>query len=246
MLYKLGRRAVRTDSRTFRLARYLTRALPPPPATRDWSCGTKDFGMMLNDTLGDCTIVGGAHAVQIWTANTATQVTIGDDAVLDAYKQWDGYDPSDASTDRGGIELDVLTKWRKSTLGGHVLTAFAATNVKDLQEIRQAINLFGGVYIGVALPLSAQDQEVWDVTRDNGGGSTRAGSWGGHCVYVVAYDQSSFTCITWGKVLKMTVKFWQKYCDEAYALFGADWLKEDKSPSGFNAAQLTEDLQALQ
>jgi len=238
---RLGRKAVKTDSRTLMLARYMT-ALPAPPKKRDWSKGITNWGMMKNDQLGDCTIAGAAHAIQVWTANTSNEVTLTDDQVVAAYEKWDGYNPADPATDHGGVELDVLKLWQKQGLDGHKLVAFADPSVKNLTEIRQAINLFGGVYIGLSLPLSAQNQDVWDVVK---GPKGKVGSWGGHCVFVMAYDDKSFTCVTWGMVKKMTVAFWKKYCDEAHALLGQDWLAANKAPSGFDLAQLQADLAAL-
>jgi len=32
---------------------------------RDWTKGITEWGMMMNDTLGDCTIAGVGHAVQV-------------------------------------------------------------------------------------------------------------------------------------------------------------------------------------
>lgn len=52
---KLGRKAVKTDSRTLKLAKY-TLALPAAPATCDWTKGITAWGAMLNDQLGDCLI----------------------------------------------------------------------------------------------------------------------------------------------------------------------------------------------
>jgi hypothetical protein len=242
---RLGRKAIKTDTRTLRLARYLMPALPAPPAQRDWTQGVTDWGMMLNDTLGDCTIAGCGHAVQVWTLNTANEMTVGDDSILAAYEQWDGYNPADPSTDQGGVELDVLTDWRNANFAGHALTGFAAANVLNLTEIQQAIDLFGGVYIGVELPLTAQEQSEWDVVPEDGSGASAAGSWGGHCVYVPAYDQTTFTCISWGAPLTMTIAFWQTYVDEAYALFSPDWMGTGTAPSGFDQAQLAADLAAI-
>ncbi len=242
MIGKLGRKAVKTDTRTLKLARYRTEALPAPPPERDWTRGVTDWGMMLNDSLGDCTIAGCGHAIQVWSLNEATEETVDDTDIEEAYSEWDGYVPGDPSTDQGGVELDVLTDWRNDGFAGHELVGFAAANVANLFEIREAINLFGGVYIGLGLPLTAQNQTKWDVVPDDGTGNSAAGSWGGHCVFVAAYDQESFTCITWGAPKKMTVAFWQAYCDEAYALFGADWMNTKGSPSGFDEAQLLADL----
>jgi hypothetical protein len=241
-MMKLGRKAIKTDSRTLALADYLLPSIPPPPPTADWTKGITSWGMMLNDTLGDCTIAGVAHAIQVWSANTGTMFTVPDATVQNYYEQWDGYVPGQPNTDNGGIELDVLNDWQKQGFDGKPLLAFADARFTNLVEIRQSIALFGGVYIGIALPLSAQKQEVWDVVP---GAIGRKGSWGGHCVFVPKYDQHGFTCITWGEVKTMTVAFWKKYCDEAHTLLGQDWLTDKGSPSGFDQTQLLADLKAI-
>ena len=73
---KLGRKAIKTDSRTLALGDYLTPALPPPPPAKDWTAGITGWGMMLNDNLSDCTIAGAGHAVQVWTANTGPSISL--------------------------------------------------------------------------------------------------------------------------------------------------------------------------
>ncbi|MGO8759316.1 MAG: hypothetical protein ACLQG3_14450 [Terracidiphilus sp.] len=251
---KLGRKAIKTDSRTLLLASYFTPALPPPPPKSDWTKGIASWGMMINgpdpaepkypDGLGDCTIAGVAHAIQVWTANTSGMVTVPDATVLSYYEKWDGYVPGKPNTDRGGVELDVLNHWQKQGFASNALLAFADPKPASLAEVRQSIALFGGVYIGLSLPLSAQTQDVWDVVP-GGGAGTKPGSWGGHCVFVPAYDQNGFTCITWGQLKTMTVAFWNEYCDEAHTLLGQDWLTAKGAPSGFNQVQLVVDLKAI-
>lgn len=246
---RLGRKHVRIDPRTLRLARYVNRAaLPPAPVSVDWTKGITNWGMMLNDQLGDCTIAGAAHAIQVWSANLGTELTVSDADVEKAYELWDGYDPANPeATDQGGVELDVLNKWRQNTLAGHGLLGYADPDVSDLEEVRMAISLFGGVYIGLNLPLTAQDQDMWDVDTNGQDQLKRApGSWGGHCVFVCGYDAASFTCLTWGAPKKMTVRFWVAYCDEAHALFGSDWLGANQvSPGGLDRGQLLQDLQQV-
>jgi hypothetical protein len=242
---KLGRKAIKTDTRTLAFGDYLTSALPPPPPAADWTKNIASWGMMLNDKLGDCTIAGLGHAVQVWTANTGSDTTLPDATIEKYYEQWDGYDPSDPNSDQGGVELDVLKDWRQQGIAGHALVGFADPKPANLQEIQQSIALFGGVYIGLSLPLTAQNQDVWDVATDDGSGNTEPGSWGGHCVYVAAYDQNGFTCITWGALKTMTLAFWNKYCDEAHTLFGQDWIGANGSPEGFDQQQLQTDLNAI-
>lgn len=241
---KLGRKAIKTDSRTLRLARYLTPALPAPPTAQDWTKGITSWGMMLNDKLGDCTIAGCGHAIQVWNANTGSELTLPDNTIESYYEKWDGYVPGNAASDHGGVELDVLNDWQKQGMAGNTLMAFADPNPANLEEVRQSIALFGGVYIGLSLPLTAQTQGVWDVTP-RGGANARPGSWGGHCVFVPKYDEKTFTCITWGQLKTMTVAFWNKYCDEAHTLLAENWITAKGSPNGFDQAQLQADLEAI-
>ena len=241
---KLGRKAIKTDSRTLKLGDYLTPDLPPPPPSADWTRGIAAWGMMLNNTLGDCTIAACGHAVQVWTANTGSEVTLPNATIETYYEKWDGYIPGDPATDNGGIELDVLNDWKKQGFADHKLMAFADPRFANLTEVRQSIALFGGVYIGLAMPITAQTQDVWDVVV-NGGYNAQPGSWGGHAVFVPRYDQNGFTCITWGQTKIMTVAFWNQYCDEAHTLLSADWLSANGSPGGFDQAQLLADLKVI-
>lgn len=253
-MMKLGKRSPRKDGRTFRLARYLA-DLPSPPESVDYTAGIKEWGMMLNDQLGDCTIAAIGHAIQVWTANLGSEVTVSDDVILKAYEDWDGYNPTDPSTDQGGVEIDVLNNYRKSGLDGHQLLAYADPAPKNTTHIRQSIQLFAGVYIGLSLPLTAQKQDVWDVTSSlgffskikrffTGNDPSAPGSWGGHAVYCPAYNAIGPICITWGELKQMTWAFWLEYCDEAHTLFSQDWLGA-KNPVGFDQVALQADLQAV-
>ncbi len=237
-LMKLGKKPRRDDARTLRLARYLTPALPAPPASVTNSHGVSEWGMMLNDKIGDCTIAGVAHAIQVWTLAKGNEVTVPDSTVLQYYEQWDGYDPNNPATDQGGVELDVLNDWRKQGFSGHELKAYADTNPHNTPHVKQAVYLFGGMYVGLLLPISAKTQEMWDVDNSPNG---QAGSWGGHCVFVPDYDANSLTCITWGQLKKMTWNFWMTYCDEAHALLSMDW----QPPAGFDIAMLEMDLEEV-
>jgi hypothetical protein len=247
-LRKLGRKAVKTDSRTLQMAKYTT-ALPPAPPAVDWTKGITSWGMMLNDQLGDCTIAGVGHAVQVWSANTTGEITVPDSQILHYYEKWDGYKPKDPSTDQGGVELDVLNDWQKGGFDKHKLLAFADPAFSNVEEVRQAINLFGGVYIGVSLPKTANTQltagRVWDVVTPSSP-DTAPGSWGGHCVFVPKYDANGFTCITWGQLQTMTLAFWNAYVDEAHALLSQDWLNGQGTPAGLDLAQLKADLALIQ
>lgn len=219
MPLRLGKLFPRRDPRTLKLARYLAPSLPPAPLVVDNTAGIRAWGMMKNDALGDCTIAACGHAMQVVTANTRGLSTVTDAQVERYYSWWDGYVSGDASTDNGGVCLDVLNNWRKWGFAGNALLAYAAPAPGSAEHIRKSIQLFGFVYIGIGLPLTAQEQvgKVWDVVPP-AGPRTEPYSWGGHCVVVCAYDPEGLTCITWGGLQRMTWPFWAAYCDESYAL----------------------------
>jgi hypothetical protein len=238
---KLGRGPVKKDGRTLKLGKYLKTELPKPPETGDWTNGITDWGMMLNNVHQCCTIAAAAHAVQVWTEHTSGETTIPDSLVLKYYEEWDGYNPSAPNTDGGAAALNVLTAWQKSSFDSHKLIAYADLAFTNLEEVRQAIHLFGGVYIGLLLPTTAKTQQVWDVVP-NGGDDAKPGSWGGHAVFVPKYDAETFTCISWGRLYPMTVAFWNTYVDEAHVLLSHNWIEAKGSPSGFDLEQLKTDL----
>jgi len=175
----LGKLPPRLDSRTLQLTDYLRspharpseqgtallvkRALPPAPRSVDWTAKIRSWPMFSNDTLGDCTAAAAAHMIQCWTANASHAFTPTNVQVIAAYSATGHYVPGNPSTDSGAVELDVLNFWRQQGIAGHKIDAYVAFNPQNFEHARQAINIFGGIYIGLALPLSAQNQDVWDV-----------------------------------------------------------------------------------
>jgi hypothetical protein len=244
---RLGKQAPRHDPRTLQLANYLlAEALPPPPTHVDWSAKVSTWPMMANDRLGDCTCAAAGHLIEEWTANTGTEITPTDAEIVTAYSAITGYDPATGANDNGAVELDVLNYWRKSGIAGHSILAYVALEPANMAHVEDAIDLFGGCYIGVALPLSAQRQTVWSVPPGGSHGRGAPNSWGGHAVPVVAYDPRGLTVVTWGALKRMTWGFWNTYCDEAYAVLSPDWVNVDqKAPVGFDLPTLLADLRQL-
>ena len=87
---KLGKLAKRVDPRTLKLARFLPEHLPIP-AARDWTVGreTREWGMLRNDDLGDCTCAALGHQVQVWSEGVA----VTDADIVGLYSTVTGYDP---------------------------------------------------------------------------------------------------------------------------------------------------------
>lgn len=231
---------------TPRLNHYLITA-PQAPDTCDWSASVKQpWGMLLNDQLGDCTAAAAGHLCQTWSANTVGEVSVTDNSTLSFYEGSCGYNPANPSTDQGGVELDVLTYWQKNSFGGsYTIDAFASINPKRQDIVKSGIWVFGGIYIGLALPISAQTQPIWDLPTGGLSGDGAPGSWGGHAVAVIAYDANGLTCVTWGQTWRMTWAFFNVYCDEAYALLSPLWYAS-RVPNGIDIPALKQDMADFQ
>jgi hypothetical protein len=243
---KLGKLAPRHDRRTLMLGNYVQPQLPTPPDACGWEFKVDDgFGLMLNDRLGDCTVAAAGHLIEVWTANAGNMFIPSDHQILTAYKAVSGYNDIDPDSDAGAVELDVLNYWRKTGIAGRTIGAFAALEPSNEDHIRDSVFLFGGCYIGVQLPVSAQDQDVWVVPPYGATGEGAPGSWGGHAVPVVGYGRRGLTVVTWGKLLRMSWQFWRAYVDESYAILSPDFLAQDRAPNGFNLQQLQADLSAI-
>ena len=112
-------------------------------------------------------------------------------------------------------------------------------------EVKDAVNLFGSCYIGVALPDFAvppgQDYLAipWVVPPQGPVGNAAPNPNNGHCIPAVGYDGRNVYVVTWGALKPMSWQFYGAYMDEAFAgLSTSDWLAAGKSPSGFDLAAL--------
>lgn len=244
MIPRLGKLPKKVDRRTLQMADYsppdiATLALPE---SLDWSPAVRGglltwrWPMYRNDTISLCAVASPAHMIEGWTANVGNQVTLGEDNVVKAYKDISGYDGTEA-TDTGCAMLDVNNYWRKTGIGGHQIDSFVEVNPQHVYEVKAALAWFGGVSIGLDLPVSAQRQTTWDVVSNDGG------LWGGHAVNVVAYSLAGLLVVSWGTLYWMSWEFFLRYCTEAYAIKAKDWFgASGLAPSGFDDASLTEDL----
>ncbi len=243
MVKKLGKLPRTHDPRVKHMsAMLLGRHLPTPPESVDWTKGIKDFGMMLNDELGDCTCAAVFHARQIWTANTETESTEPDAMVLKLYEAACGYNPADPNSDTGGIEQNVLNYLFNKGIplaDGSVdkILGYAEINFKNINEVKVAINEFGLAYIGIQVPASIYDANgiplsMWDYVPNSE-------LEGGHAIIVVGYDNNGVTVVSWGALYKMTWAFFDHYCDEAYAIIDKNWIATSgKTPLGVSLEEL--------
>lgn len=248
-LPQLGKRSPKLDPRTFKLSDFTVGIEPLNPPTYG---GYTEPGILWpvygNDLIGDCAIAAWLHMIGLWTETAIGKESIftKDDAIK-AYSDVSGYVPGDPSTDNGCFLLDVLNYARKKGINGHKIGAYVSVNWRNWRELHMAINWFGGVYIGLQMPLTAQNQDVcWQVPTTGPVGDASPGLWGGHCVNVVRYTPHSKTVVSWGREFYMSNGFYGSYTDEAYAIVSADWLNGlGLSPTGLDIAGLRSALASL-
>ena len=224
-----------------KLPRLSSYAPPVAPDVVDWSRDTASWGMLGNNTLGNCTAAAALHAQALWGSyRPPFDEPVDADAVA-LYSATGGYVPGDPATDNGARCLDVLNYWRTHGIdcgsADSRLTAFCTLDPKNIDHLRSALWCFGAVYVGLTLHVAQQDESVWN--------DTSSPVWGGHCVLIVAADPKTITCVTWGAIQRMTYPFWIEVVDEAYALLSPSWLASGRAPQGFPIAALMQDMAAL-
>jgi len=242
--YRFGKHPPKSDYRSLRLGTYLTSALAAPPASYDVlpqvykNLKTTNpatlFPMDGNDTLGDCTIAAVAHAITVFDGLVGhKKVIMSKQNAVKLYMQLTG------GVDSGLNELDVLNYWQSNSVDGQKILAFATISPKNHTHVQQAIELFGGVYLGFQVQQNCEEEfdakQPWTpgpLTTD------------GHAVFATAYDQTGVTVLTWGSTQKATWAWWDECVDEAYAVLPPAAETAGFAP-GFDFAQLKADLSAV-
>jgi hypothetical protein len=223
--------------------------LSPAPAVVNWWADIGAWPMLANDSVGDCTIAALGHAVQAMSSYTSTPLLMTDAEAISAYSAITDYNPANPSTDQGAVIEAVLAYAANTgmTIAGrlHKIQAFVSINYQDKAEIRAAINLFGGLDIGVDLPLSAQTQPYL-LTCTNAGTASVANSWGGHCVWACGADDYGVDVIYWGARYRILWDFWHAYVVEAHAILDPAFMTAPgATPADVPWDQLQQTMQRL-
>ena len=191
---------------------------PTPPAEFALPQPRGGWGMLGNNTAGDCVVAGAAHLIEAVESQLpfVHQVEFTTEQAIRQYSAITGYDPATGANDTGCNENAVLELWRTSGLfNGHRIAAHAPVPINDILAVHRAIALYGGACIGIACPQSAQQQfqdgKPWTVVP----GSPIVG---GHCIVPVAYDPEGIDCVTWGGIARVTWPFWVTYVDEVHCV----------------------------
>lgn len=226
----------------------LGRSLPAIPLCVDYGNGMPaSLGVMLNDSLGDCTCAAVGHAQQVWSFNTTHMITPSDAQIEALYEAAGGYVPGDPSTDNGAVEQTVLSYWLNNAVDSNKLAAYVEVDPTSLLDVRYTIWQCGLAYIGFNVPNYLMDNlmaagSVWDV--DPSGDNASAG---GHAVIITGFEANgNMQVISWGSFYTMTPAFWAANVDECYGLIDSDWLRTTgHTPVGMTIDQLESLMQSL-
>jgi hypothetical protein len=243
---KLGRLAVnKAHLRSLpRLATFMSSALAPPPNVVNYTGGITSWGMMLNDTLGDCTAATVGHLRMAYTVSSHGKPIVTSDAdILAAYAATSGYNPATGGGDDGAACVDVLNYWQTTGIGGNKIVGYVAIDPTNVYEVKQAIYLFGGVYAGINLPQSAENEtdagQPWDL-------QWWSPNLGGHAIPYITFGPDGVEAITWGKVQPATWSCVTHQTDELYAIISQEFLCDSgKSPAGLDVVGMQQACQIL-
>jgi hypothetical protein len=253
--YKLGRLHRTYDPRVPHMSALLAgQTLTPPPASADYTKGMPpNLGMMLNDTLGDCTCAAVYHAMQVWSFNAESKmVTQPDSDVEKLYILADGYNPRVPGEGPGGNEQHVLTYLYQTgaPIGPkgatrHKIAAFVEVDPRNVDDVKRTIIECGLAYIGFNVPQSVQPPgqlppAVWKYVPG------QSNIIGGHAVVLAGYDNNGAKVISWGQYYTMTWEFFAHFVDEVYAIADSEWIESTgKTPGGMTLDQLEVQMNAL-
>ena len=132
----------------------------------------------------------------------------------------------------------------KTGCAGNKYELYAQLDVSNMNEVDQALYLFGSVYLGIEVPQSAEDQfqngEPWSDVGDQD-------ILGGHAIVVQGKTSSgNLEVITWGAVQEMEQSFWTTYVEEAWVVLTPQWFsKTGNTPDGINLTQMQADYKQL-
>ncbi len=168
----------------------------------------------------NCVVAGHIHLTQAVTQENGGAYNYpGDAATQEEYFKLTG------GADTGLVESTFLQAAKNSPILGSQIDSFGVLDPKNVDEIKSAIYVFGGAFLGVALPQSAQDQfpGTWSVVPNSP-------IVGGHCVVAIGYDAQFVYIVTWGQVIRCTWEWFTAYVDEAYAIIYTEEVQKNRGP----------------
>jgi hypothetical protein len=204
-----------------------------------------NWGMLGNDSVGDCVIARLLHQIMAWysVANAGSPKTFSTDQALQVYSAITGYVPGNESTDNGTDPDAACTYWQNTGLFGDKIAGYANVDITNIDLIKFAISMFGGVGLAFDVPSYIMNVAAGGDWSETPGANTTIE--GGHEVYLVGYGRKGFRVVSWGTTYTFNPDFLGKYGQNIDAVISTDWIKQSGvSPSGLDLNGLLADLPA--
>lgn len=250
--FKLGKLPPRRSEKTPAFGDFLRPAAEwPEVAPRGWeyAVAPDQLSILGNDRYGDCAEAGAMHLIQVQTANTGRPLHGTLQQTLDLYSALTGFNPNDPSTDQGTVLLDLLHYWKSTGIQvtdanglivTHKILGWASLDLSSVAQMRYANDLFGGTYMGINCPESAQeDTSNWTY-------QPKSPIVGGHCVDGTGQGSAGGHLISWGLNIPFTWEFMLNLADEGYVVVDEAWVAANgQTPSGVNLDALLDAMAKL-
>jgi hypothetical protein len=203
----------------------------PPAVHRDLP--GYPWGMLMNDTLGDCGEAMACHGIEAMRAiEGEAHVQFVDEDAERLYEHVGGYVPGDPDTDQGTDNKVLSQYWKnpgiycQANKTRHKAPVSVYVDPSQLALTQLAIYEFMVCFRAVGLPMTAQKQTAsgeWELVDPKLKGDSAVGSWGYHDIPLRSYDQNGLLVVTWGSELVEDNDF-----DHAYAVQGFFVLTHDQ------------------
>lgn len=204
-----------------------------------------DWGMLGNDSVGDCVIARLLHQIMGWAsvAHAAAPKTFTTQQAIETYSAITGYVPGNESTDQGTDPDAACAYWQSTGLYGDKIAGYTNVDISNIDLIRFGIYMFGGVGFAFQVPSYIMSVPAGgDWTEPSGADTTIEG---GHEILLIGYGRRGFRCVSWGTTYTFDMNFLGKYGNNIDAVVSPDWIKQSGiSPSGLDLNGLLADLQA--
>jgi len=227
------------------LSNYLNpKVMAYPPVCAWWRA--IDFGMLGNDTVGDCVIAYMLHQIMIWNsvAHAGSSVSFTTDQAIQTYSAITGYVPGDPSTDNGTDPDTALTFWQKNGLFGHNIAGYVNLDVTNLDQLKYATYVFGGIGFSFKVPayiMNIPGGQSWSFY--SGADVTIQGE---HQVGIMDYGRNGLRENCWDTTNTLNPDFIGQFGLAAQAAVSSDWIKASGiSPSGLDLNGLLADLASV-
>jgi hypothetical protein len=250
--YKLGLQTPRPGSVPLKFSAVFNAvALPSVPTTPWGRAGlVKDYGMLDNDTLGDCVPAGTDHLIMLRNQVQGTTIDFTNTNVVADYSAMTGYSPYIPFSDQGTDMQAAAAYWQNTGMVDsagtrHKIDAYVDIQIGYIDEVLLSSWLFVGTGIGVNLPSSAEAQfdanEPWTVVANDS-------DEGGHFFPIIDITaDGNLVGVTWGKEQVMTKAWLQKYMNFGIGYLSKDILNKvtNLSPNSYNYDALDQYLKEV-